>query len=229
MTRQKAVKIAVIDSGINPFHSHIGGVAGGVSIQVGKAMQLELRADYRDRLGHGTAVAAAIRDEMPACELYAVRVFDETLATYPTVLCAALEWAIDNHMDIVNLSLGSTQDHEELRALCREAHDTGIIVVAAMDELRGMPYPAEFEGVLAVTAGELLPGQYRFLGGNRFACCGYPRELTGDVQRYNLHGHSFAAARLSGIIGRRLAACEGDVAYREVKAFMSTRYVNGQI
>lgn len=207
MKRQRSVKVAVIDSGINPYHSHIGHVSGGISISVNKEMLIEYREDYRDRLGHGTAVAAAVREECGECELYSIRIFDEKLATYPSVLAAGLEWAIEQQMEIINLSLGTAKEDERLRALCKTAHEKGMFIMAALDEQRGGVYPAKYEGVYAVSSGSLKPGQFEYLGERRFQACGYPRELTGDHQVYNLHGHSFASARMSGIIAKSLLHC----------------------
>lgn len=204
MNKKRAVKIGVIDSGINPYHSHIQNVAGGISITVGKDMYLEFDTDYRDRLGHGTAVAAAILDEMPDCELYAIQIFHDRLNAYPTVLCTAIEWAIEQELDIINLSLGVLEQSDELESLCAKAQEEGIFIVCALDEERGFVYPAKYNSVFAVSSGDLQKGEYKHHKDNHFMCCGYPRELQGDIQKYNLYGHSFAAARFSGIVGKQL-------------------------
>ena len=53
----RGVRVAVIDSGVNAAHPHITGVAGGLSFPLdGPA-----GPDFADRLGHGTAVMAAIQ------------------------------------------------------------------------------------------------------------------------------------------------------------------------
>ena len=44
----------------------------------------------------------------PEAALYSIRVFDETLSTGGRLLIAAVEWAIAQGMDLVNLSLGTT-------------------------------------------------------------------------------------------------------------------------
>ena len=51
----RGVRIVVVDSGVHASHPHVGGVAGGVSVTAAG----KLGDDYVDRLGHGTAVAAA--------------------------------------------------------------------------------------------------------------------------------------------------------------------------
>jgi subtilisin family serine protease len=50
------MKIAIVDSGIHPGHPHVGEVAGAIEIAVDGVSN-----DAIDRLGHGTAVAGAIR------------------------------------------------------------------------------------------------------------------------------------------------------------------------
>ena len=57
MLTGRGVCVAVVDSGVNATHPHVGGVAGGIAIDEHGVE----RADYLDRLGHGTAVTAAIR------------------------------------------------------------------------------------------------------------------------------------------------------------------------
>src|ERR1700730_14766837 len=98
----RGVRVAVIDSGVNPRHPHVNGVAGGIAIG------LTLRADaYLDGLGHGTAVLAAIKEKAPEAEYYAVRIYFRSLRTDIDFLLKAIDWAIDEKMDVINLSLGT--------------------------------------------------------------------------------------------------------------------------
>ena len=83
------IRIAVVDSGIAPGHPHVGAVSAGVAL-VG-----EDAADTADRMGHGTAVAAAIRDLAPDAELIPVRVLDRELATSARILSRAISQGID--------------------------------------------------------------------------------------------------------------------------------------
>jgi subtilisin family serine protease len=55
------MRIAVIDSGVHADHPHVRGVAGGVSITPDGSED----PDFVDKLGHGTAVTAAIREKAP--------------------------------------------------------------------------------------------------------------------------------------------------------------------
>jgi subtilisin family serine protease len=55
------VRIAIIDSGVHASHPHVNGVAGGIAITPDGRED----PDYTDRLGHGTAVTAVIREKAP--------------------------------------------------------------------------------------------------------------------------------------------------------------------
>ena len=85
----RGVRIAVIDSGIHGRHPHVGSVAAGVSIDDAGG----IHDGTDDRLGHGTAVAAAIREKAPDASLIPIRVFDRTLSTTAVALAAAIRWA----------------------------------------------------------------------------------------------------------------------------------------
>src|SRR5574341_1103622 len=103
------VRVAIIDSGVNPAHPHVAGVAGGVCINADGESQ-----NYLDYVGHGTAVAGAIREKAPEALLYAVKVFDQNLRTNAGTIIRAIEWAIENEMSVVNLSLGTVnQSHRQ--------------------------------------------------------------------------------------------------------------------
>ena len=74
--------IAVIDSGVHADHPHVGGVVGGIGIDEDGF----LHNDYVDRLGHGTAVTAAIREKAPDSDILIIKVFGRTLGTSTGVL-----------------------------------------------------------------------------------------------------------------------------------------------
>ena len=105
------MRVAVIDSGVHARHPHISGVSGGVSIGPEGVIEQD---SYVDRLGHGTAVMAAIHEKATQAEYFAVQVFHSSLRSSAMALLRAIEWTIEQRMDIVNLSLGTRNaDHSE--------------------------------------------------------------------------------------------------------------------
>jgi subtilisin family serine protease len=188
------MKIAVIDSGIHAGHPHVGAVAGAIhftSDGVGD--------DPVDRLGHGTAVAGAIRERVPAAELFAVKVFDRRLTASIGALLRALEWCREQRMDVVNLSLGTANaDH---RAPLEQAVRDNAVVVSAANML-----PGSLDGVIGVDAEETCPrGRFRYRQGLFFASP-YPRPIPGVPPERNLHGVSFAVANMTGFVALALAS-----------------------
>ena len=96
-------------------------------------------SDYVDRIGHGTAVAAAIREKAPDAELFAVKIFHDRLATRLDRLVAAIAWCVANRMQMINLSLGTQNPAHEaaLREAVSAVVAADIVLVAAQDWLPG--------------------------------------------------------------------------------------------
>src|SRR5262245_29391808 len=128
----RGVTVAVIDSGVHAAHPHVNGVAGGVSIGADGSVT----KDFVDRIGHGTAVTAVIKEKAPDAEIYSVRVFDRTLSTSVTTLIHALRWAVEAGVRLVNLSLGTSKAAHRgaLAAAVADARRHGVIVVSARND-----------------------------------------------------------------------------------------------
>lgn len=205
----RGVRIAVVDSGVHAAHPHVGGVAGGVGIDAHGAEH----ADYVDRLGHGTAVTAAIREKAPGAEIFAVKVFDRELSTSIGSLVAAIDWAGRSGMHLVNLSLGTPQAAHEaaLRDAVARALAAGSLVVSARDDGSGNAVrwlPGSLPGVIAVQVDwEIARDRYRAEtvdGGVVFLASGFAREIPGVPPERNLNGVSFAVANMTGFAARAL-------------------------
>jgi subtilisin family serine protease len=198
----RGIRIAIVDSGVHAQHPHVNGVAGGVAIDAGG----RVHDDFVDRLGHGTAVTAAIRDLAPAAELFAVKIFDRQLSTRVEPLVAALEWAARNGIHLVNLSLGTPRlEHGAvLGAAVDFAADAGTLIVAARDD-EGVPYlPGCLPGVVPVQV-DWTCGRHRCRivsidGVSVLRASGLPREIPGVPPSRNLHGVSFAVANATGLL-----------------------------
>ena len=204
----RGVRIAIVDSGVHADHPHVGGVAGGVAIDAHGNMH----PDYVDRLGHGTAITAAVREKAPDAELFAVKVFDRTLSTNIASLVAGIDWAVEAGMHLVNLSLGtSREEHATLlgEAVARAAA-RGAIVVGAHADAGVRWLPGSLPGVLAVEVDWTLPrDRFRaetIAGATIFYASGFAREIPGVPPERNLHGVSFAVANMTGFAARALEA-----------------------
>ncbi|OWA34987.1 hypothetical protein B9G55_14715 [Saccharibacillus sp. O16] len=156
------VKVAVIDSGIAP-HPELK-IAGGIST-VGSS----LSNNYADDNGHGTHVAGIIAADSgngevagmaPGVSLYAIKALGADGKGNLQDVLEGLDWAIQNKMDIINLSLGGDTDSQLLHDMVDKAYNQGITVVASAGnsgtasntDQDTVNYPARYDSVLAVAA-----------------------------------------------------------------------------
>jgi hypothetical protein len=200
----RGVRVAVVDSGIHAGHPHVGAVAGGAAI----VDDPDPAADTTDRVGHGTAVAAAIREKAPDADLYAVKIFDRTLSTTTDRVVRGIRWAADAGAHVINLSLGTARAEQEphLAAAVAYAAARGSVIVAA-EESDGVRWlPGSLAGVIRVRLDWECPREaYRVLAlsdGPRFLASGFPRPIPGVPPAANIRGISFAVANMSGFVAR---------------------------
>jgi len=206
----RGVRIAVIDSGVHAGHPHIAHL---VTRGTGIGPDGRVVADWCDRLGHGTAVTAAILEKAPAAEVLAVRVFDRELTTTVDALAAGIDWAMCEHADIINLSLGTDRPAHgpRLAVAVAAAADAGATIVAAGHDGARVWLPGTLPGAVAVALDwSLSRHEVAIDGSGLVRATGYPRPVPGVPVERNLRGLSFAVANATGILAllceRRRAA-----------------------
>jgi hypothetical protein len=199
----RALRIGVIDSGVHATHPHIDRAIQGVTI----FPDLHEEPVCLDRLGHGTAVAAAILEKAPTVELFAIKVFHDRLATSIHTLVRAIAWATEHDMDLINLSLGTANpDHEAvLQSAVDEVLKKGISLISAYEDSRWLP--GRLPGVVPVELDWDCPrDEYRTatLPDSRtlYRASGYPRPIPDVPPERNLKGISFAVANVTGLLAR---------------------------
>jgi hypothetical protein len=164
------VELAIIDSGINYDHPDLNdNYTGGYDFVEGDR-------DPMDVYGHGTHVAGTACAEdngngdpdgpygvvgvAPACALYALRVLDDAGFGDASDLIAAMQWSVDNGIQVANLSLGwDLNPGDTVKAAFDNAEDAGLVIVAAACNNGNRPgrgdnvcYPALYDSVIAVAA-----------------------------------------------------------------------------
>lgn len=202
----RGVRVAVIDSGVHPGHPHVGAVEGGVSFAADGARGV----DAVDRLGHGTAVAAAIREKAPDAALVPVKVFDRELRATADALVAAIDWAVDARVHVINLSLGTANAAHEARlsAALARAVAAGVWLVAAAEQDGTRWLPGSLAQAVGVALDWTCPRDEADVrvridgGGPRITvrASGYPRPIPGVPPERNLKGLSFAVANATGLL-----------------------------
>jgi len=204
-----SVSLALIDSGINPWHSHVQGVEGGRAFRLSPSGVIVETDDFRDEIGHGTALAGIIREKAPGAKLYALKIFWKDLNAPCAVLFRALEWAIERKIKIINLSLGTkrTEDRDRLQKLCDRAYDNKTVIVAAAGRPDDVVFPSVFEDVIGVCWNKQCDEtSLVYHPGNKveFGAYGRPRNLPGVPQESNWCGSSFASAHVAAMAAQLL-------------------------
>lgn len=191
------LRIAILDSGVNPKHPHVNcGVTGFNATSSGH------EADWLDFTGHGTAVAGAILSHVSNAEILAIKIFDQNLRTGIEAIERGLLWALEQKADYINLSLGTTNPEHAARLATLVAR--GAIWVSACEVEGQACYPGALESVAGIISDPSLErDQLRELSENRYAASPFPREIPGVPRERNLHGISFAVANATGLLAAK--------------------------
>lgn len=198
----RGVSVAVIDSGAHPGHPHLGPLAGGIAL----TPDGREHKDLTDRLGHGTAVTAAIQEKAPGARVHLARVFHDELATSARTLAKAIEWAGERGCRVANLSLGTPRERriEVLQPAVDRAAQHGTLVIAAYSHEGELQFPGSLPGALGVCLDWDLSRHEIRIGrrdGRRVLyASGYPRPIPNVPPERNLNGISFAVANATGMV-----------------------------
>lgn len=149
----RGIKVAILDTGVDAEHPALEGAIKTANQVVTKGRTLTCKpATDGDLVGHGTACAGIIHQLAPEAELHSLRVIGRNAAGTLEQLLFGLNWAIEERMDVINLSLGTVQKRmmTRMHELVDKAYYNGQIVVAAANNLSQVSYPAHFASLIAV-------------------------------------------------------------------------------
>ena len=154
--RGQGAKVAIIDSGVATSHVDLQRIRTGVDI-VGKTNGAA--GWNQDAVSHGSHAAGiigaaesgmGIRGFAPEAEIHVCKLFPGGQIGQ---LVEAIEYCIENQIDVATLDLGATQPSEALEQEIIRAKRLGIALIAAAGNTGGpLEYPARSPHVLAVSA-----------------------------------------------------------------------------
>ena len=210
----RPVRVGIVDSGINARDPQVVAVEGGVGIRFRDGC-IERDSTWEDLLGHGTAVAATIREHAPAASLFSIRVFHRTLEAHIEAVLDSIDWGVEERLDLLNLSLGCTnrERDETFHSACARAMDRGVAVVSAAGTSGGSAF-------FAVAADYALEGEEIRLEPGLFRASPWARQRGVLPREKNFHGTSFAVAHVTGIAARLLS--EGERSLHEALSRMAS-------
>ena len=168
-SRGLGVNVAIVDTGIDKDHADlIDNLKGGVNFVSKSPVKPADPNKWDDDNGHGTHVAGivAARDNeigvigtAPEAYLWAVKVLDRNGSGYTSDVIDGITWAMNNGMQVVNISLGTASDIQAMHDAVDAAYTAGVVIVAAAGNsgdgdgsTNEVIYPAKYSSVIAVAA-----------------------------------------------------------------------------
>lgn len=206
----KGIRVAVVDSGVEYDHPALEDcVYGGVVVEYDAKAENQFR--YKpdpkpvDVSGHGTACAGIIHSIAPEAEIYSVRVLGRNMGGRAIQFAAGLDWAIENDMQVVNLSLSTSLEEffGLFHDLADQAYFKNMNLICAVNNIPEPSYPSLFSSVISVAAHEgkePLIYYYNIHPPVEFGAPGIDVEVAWNRKQYlTCTGNSFAAPHITGI------------------------------
>jgi len=206
----KGVRVAVVDSGIEYDHPVLeNSVRGGVIVEYDAKSENQYRIKSEstpvDVSGHGTACAGIIHSIAPEAELYSVRVLGRNMGGRAIQFAAGLDWAIENDMQVVNLSLSTSLEEffGLFHDLADQAYFKNMNLVSAVNNIPEASYPSLYSSVISVAAHDGKDPFTYYYNANppvEFGAPGIDVEVAWNRKQYmTCTGNSFAAPHITGI------------------------------
>jgi subtilisin family serine protease len=210
------VRVAIVDSGVEADHPALAGsIESEVVIEYDPEAEDQVRVlvedEPQDYTGHGTACAGIIRRIAPDASLYSVRVLGKDLTAKAMQFAAGVRWAIENEMQVVNLSLSTSraQYYGLFHKLADEAYFKNVILVSAVNNYPVPSYPSLYSSVISVAASDSLDPFTFYYNPSppvEFGAPGIDIEVPWlESSTCVTTGNSFASPHLVGIVALILA------------------------
>jgi len=223
----RKVKVGVIDTGVDLDHYDLMPVHNGINVINSRRLPYDFH-------GHGTHVSGTIGGRkngrgvlgiLPDVELYPIKAFDRRGNGRLSSIVEGIEWSIDNDIQILNMSFGTTEDNSTLKDAIAKAYEAGITMIAAAgnNSNNKIDFPAKYPEVIAVGAIDKSKEVADFSNYGEELDILAPGVNILSTWRNNrlrtLDGTSMATAHVTGIVALMLSVFKG-LTPKEIKKLL---------
>ena len=155
--------------------------------------------DMKDRCGHGSAILNIVSQAQ--VEFSIAKVFEESLICPVERVCDAIEWLVNQGVDLINMSFGMPSASPRLASSVASAVASGVICIAAAPAQGTPVYPSSLPSVIRATGDARCgPHQISWLDSQQADVGGYPGNPATGIA-----GASVGCAHVSAFASRFLA------------------------
>jgi len=206
----EGVTVAIVDSGVEADHPVLAGHLVQqlrVDVTDDEATVVEDPGGH-DLVGHGTACAGIIASIAPAARIVSLRMLGADNRGKGRALAAAIEWAVSQRIEVVNLSLSSRSEqmYAAFHDIADRSYFANTLLVCAANNVPGPSYPSLFASVVSVAAHDVPDPGIWFYNPSppvEFGAYGVDVDVAWrGGGRIRATGNSFAAPHLAGQAAR---------------------------
>lgn len=185
------IKVAVIDSGVNLINENI---LTGINI-------IDGNTNIEDKTSHGTSVTELILKVNPNIQIVPIKIVNDSEYANESDVIKALKYALNENVDIINISLGINKNSAELDEILNKCFENNIAIVSSAGNNSGeLMYPAANEKVFSVIARDINNIDVIFSNKSLKKSYSAPGvHIKIDDSNY-VNGTSFACSFITGVI-----------------------------
>lgn len=200
------MKIALIDTGISEKEINSEYKIRHFSLDNNSLVEV-----YKEPLqDHGTncfkeIVSCAKRTDL---EFIDYNILDENESIKVGNMIDAIEKAIEERVDIMNISLGIANYSEKLFAVCKKAIAYNIVILSAASHTNTVSFPADFKNVICVNVDQSQTEKIKTVDESTVSIAMRDMIVEEDGQSFDFGSSSYACARVCGYFSDALGENE---------------------